>query len=127
MGDTAPGIMAHLSNARYVGSALHKKNVTDYGFPASPRLDKSLCDDIRVIRKSEAIELFRAGIACGMVSSYLINGLPKYVWAVDKQDEVYESKLSRGTADYHGYRLSEEKDRDIKILVAREWEARNRV
>lgn len=127
VGDTAPEVMSRLSNARYVGSALHKRNAVGYGFPASPRLEKSLCDDIRVIRKNEAVELFQAGIDCGMVSSYLINGLPKYVWAVDRQGEVYESKLSRGTADYHGYRLSREQDHDIKILVAKEWEARNRV
>ena len=107
--------MARLSNARYVGSALHKKYAADYGFPVSWDTDKSLCDDIRIIRKSEAVELFRAGIDCGMVSSCLISGLPKYVWAVDKQGEVYESKLSRGTVDYHGYRLSEEQDHDIKI------------
>ena len=60
-----------------------------------------------------------------MVSTCLINGLPKYVWAVDRQGDVYESKLSRGTRDYHGYRLSEEQDYDMKSLVAKEWEARN--
>ena len=124
-GETAPEVLARLSNARYVGSGLHKRNPADYGFPVSPRLQKSLCDDIRVIRKGEAEELFQAGITRGMVSSYLINGLPKYVWAVDRQGEVYESKLSRGARDYHGYRLSDERDYDMKILVAREWESRN--
>ena len=124
-GETAPEVLARLSNARYVGSGLHKRNSADYGFTVSPRPKKSLCDDIRVIRKSEAEELFQAAIACGMVSSYLINGLPKYVWAVDQQGEVYESKISGCTRDYHGYRLSEERDYDMKILVAREWKSRN--
>ncbi len=120
-------IQERLSTARYVGSAHHKSKPADYGFnpPASPRIGKSLCDDKRIIKKSEAADLFQAGIARGMVSSYQINGLPKYVWAVDRHGEVYESKLSEGTSGYHGYRLSEGHDRHMNAQVIKEWESRN--
>ena len=43
-----------------------------------------------------------------MVSEHLINGLPKYVWAVGQDGEAYESMLSKGTAEYHGYRLEQD-------------------
>lgn len=84
-------------NARYIGSAHHKSKPADYCFnpPANPRPGKSLCDGLRVIRKIEATRLFRSGIRSEMVSSYVDgnNGLPKYVWAVDKDGEAYEAKM----------------------------------
>ncbi len=118
---------ARLSTARYVGSAIHKSNPANYGFnpPVSPRHHKSLCDDIRVIRKEEAMELFQAGIARGMVSIHLINGLPKYVWAVDSHGEAYEAVLSKGTSDYHGYRLEDTRDKRMRAQVIEEWSLRN--
>lgn len=128
-GQVSAEVIARLSAARYVGSAMHKSKPADYGFnpPVSPRLSKSLCDDLRVIRKSEAAGLFQAGIERGMVSTYQIGGLPKYVWAVDSYGQAYESKLSSGTSDYHGYRLSEFRDRDMRLQVINEWGSRSQV
>ena len=41
------------------------------------------------MKKKEARTLFCQGLLRGMVSRYAENGLPKYVWAVDQDGEVY--------------------------------------
>ena len=117
-----PDVLESLSGARYVGSALHKRYAGDYGFvpPVNPRPHKSLCDGIN---RREAIDLFQSGISRGMVSGYLIDGLPKYVWAVGQDGEAYEAKLSDGTTEYHGYRL--ERDDSMRQFVIEEWNSRN--
>lgn len=114
-----------LARAQYVGSAHHKSQPGDYGFspPVNPRPTKSLCDDVRLIDKREAIELFRSGIRLGMVSSHLESGLPKYVWAVDRHGNAYEAKLGGGGSDYHGYRLR--RDDRMQAFVLAEWRERN--
>ncbi len=111
---------------RYVGSAVHKLSPGDYGFipSCSPRPSKSSCDEIRTILKGEATELFRQGIAAGMVSKIDDGGVPKYVWAVDEHGEVYEAKTKperaeRG-ADYHGYRVGDD-ERDMRRYILDEW------
>ena len=58
-----------------------------------------------------------------MVSRHLINGLPKYVWAIDSDEEAYESILSKGSTEYHGYRL--EPDDVMRDLVIEKWNSRN--
>lgn len=95
-------LSALLGNISYIGSANHKRRPADYGFhpPANPRSHKSLCDDLRPVPLKEAQRLFIDGIRRGMVSTYLIDGFPKYVWAVDENDEVYEAKRDRN--GYHG-------------------------
>ena len=125
-GEAPAKIEALISRARYVGSAHHKSKHSDYGFipPTNPRPDKSLCDGIRKINKKEATELFQNGISREMVSRHSIDGLPKYIWAVDAHEEVYEAILSKGTAEYHGYRL--EPDDSMYPLVIKEWKLRNR-
>ena len=111
---------------RYVGSALHKSKLGDYGFtpPTSPRPDKSLCDGKRIVKKREAMELFRQGLSRGMVSRYAENGFPKYVWAVDRDGEVYEAKVGGDGRSYHGYALSADGERDLRRWVIEEWQAR---
>ena len=113
--------------ARYVGSAHHKSKPADYGFTpsTSPRPNKSLCDRKRIVRKGEAKALFLQGLSRGMVSPYAKNGFPKYVWAVDQYDEVYEAKVgSLDGQSYHGYALSADEERDQCRLVITEWTAR---
>ena len=124
VGELSPEVLHQLSEARYVGSAHHKSKLADYHFspPTNPRPDKSLCDGIRVIKKSEAAELFQNGISREMVSAYVIGCLPKYVWAVDSDEEAYESVISKGTTKYHGYRL--EPDDPMRSLVIEEWNSR---
>ena len=125
-GEAPANTQALISRAHYVGSAHHKSKHSDYGFIPStnPRPDKSLCDGIRIINKKEAMELFRNGISHEMVSRHSIDGLPKYVWAVDSDGEAYEAILSKGASEYHGYRL--EPDDWMSPLVLKEWKLRNR-
>ena len=59
-----------------------------------------------------------------MVSVHQINGLPKYVWAVDSDGEAYEAVLSKGTTDYHGYRLEDTRDKWMRAQVIKEWNSR---
>ena len=75
------------------------------------------------MKKWEAMELFRQGLSRGMVSSYAKNGFPKYVWAVDQDNEVYEAVAGRD-GSYHGYALSADGERDLRRWVIEEWQAR---
>ena len=113
--------------ASYDGRAYHKSKPADYGLdpPVSPRPTKSLCDDKRVVNLAEAKQLLGRAFALGMVSAAsTADALPKYAWAVDDDDEVYEAKLGGDGRHYHGYRLSRD-DRTRKWLLD-EWKKRNR-
>ena len=60
-----------------------------------------------------------------VVSPYAKNGFPKYVWAVDQDNEVYEAKLGGDDRrSYHGYALNAGRERDLCRWVIREWNAR---
>ena len=111
--------------ARYVGSAHHKRAPAAYGFqpPVNPRPHKSLCDGTRIVRVAEARGLFHEGVRRGMVSSHRESGLPKYVWAVDPGGRVFEAKLERGGVTYHGYELGAN-DRHMRREVVARWEER---
>jgi hypothetical protein len=106
----------------YVGSSHHKRWPADYSFhpPVNPRPWESVCDGHRIILKEEAAQLFRDGVIRGMFSNLSDDGVPKFVWAVDSEDEAYEAKIDR--SGYHGYRLEEEDD--FRALVLEEWEKR---
>jgi len=113
-----------LVKARYIGSATHKRRPADYGFqpPTNPRPHKSLCDDLRSIPVAEARKLFAAGVRKGMVSTFCVDGLPKYVWGVDDHGEAYEAKWDRD--GYHGYRLDKEGEKYQRDCVLKAWSER---
>jgi hypothetical protein len=106
----------------YGGSSNHKLHPGDYGFVPSinPRPAKSLCDDHRVLTLANAVHLFRAGIVVGMVSPFDQGGTPKYVWAVESDGEVYESKTKPPDTVYHGYRLGED-EIAMRRYILDEW------
>jgi hypothetical protein len=110
----------------YVGSANHKLSPGDYGFvpPTNPRPSKSACDDIRSILLEEASALFYEGIKRGMVSNFTSSSVPKYVWAVDSKNQVYEAKTNaRHETSYHGYRLGEN-EKTMREWILKEWHKR---
>jgi hypothetical protein len=117
-------LKALLRTITYTGSANHKRRPADYGFhpPVNPRPHKSLCDDLRPVLLQEAKRLFIDGIRRGMVSAYKIDGSPKYVWAVNADDEVYEAKWGRD--GYHGYRLDESNEQHQRDYVLQAWKQR---
>jgi len=58
------------------------------------------------------------------VSPFAPGGVPKYVWAVDAEGEVYEAKTAPNSETaYHGYRLGDD-DADMRQLVRKEWRRR---
>lgn len=117
-----------IQRVRYTGSGLHKLGPGDYGFTPShnPRPSKSACDELRPILFEEASELLRRGIEFGMVSAFAEGGVPKYIWAVDGDGEVYEAKTEPGReTGYHGYRLGDD-DADMRRYVLKEWKRRCR-
>lgn len=58
-----------------------------------------------------------------MVSAFSPDGVPKYIWVVDKSGEVYEAKTkSDHETDYHGYRLGAD-DRQ-RAYILEEWKLR---
>jgi hypothetical protein len=110
----------------YVGSAHHKLRPGDYGFvpPQNPRASKSPCDELRPVLLAEASALFQRAIELGMFSRFTDGGSPKYVWAVDDFEEVYEAKTRPElSTEYHGYRLGED-DRVMRRYVLIEWRQR---
>ncbi len=117
-----PGRQALAARLVYTGSAHHKRQPSDYGFhpPVNPRPWKSLCDTKRVISSAEAAELLRRGVLDGLFSDFPDDGVPKYVWSVDAERDVYEAKIDSG--GYHGYRLGE--DDDFRNIVLKEWARR---
>ena len=114
-----------LGRIRYTGSPHHKSIPVDYGFhpPTSPRPDKSLCDANGSVRLEEATALFREAIDRGMISTYRIGDNPKYVWAVDGDERVFEAKLEKGRNTYHGYELGKD-ETAMRKLVIEEWDRR---
>ena len=67
---------------RYGGKPDHKRNPGDFGLtpPSLPRDDKSLCDEIRLFRRAEALRLLRLGVERGMISPWDGTGYPKNIW-----------------------------------------------
>lgn len=111
---------------QYVGSALHKLHPGDYGFTPShnPRPSKSACDDLRPVLRDEAIRLFKSGLDLGMVSQFDPGGVPKYIWAVGEDGQVYEAKTKPDTEiAYHGYRLGDD-EREMRRYILTEWRQR---
>ena len=117
---------ALVERVSYVGSSIHKLAPGNYGFvpPTNPRPSKSPCDDRRIVLKEEARGLLSAGIRAGMVSAFAGEGVPKYVWAVDGDGEVYEAKTNPGQETaYHGYRLGDD-EKQLKKMILQEWKQR---
>jgi hypothetical protein len=110
----------------YSATPYHKLHPGDYGFdpPVSPRPSESPCDDKRIVLRSEAAALLAQGIRKGMISRPRPGGLPKYVWAVDENGDVYEAKTKpEQKTHYHGYRLGED-EQAMQAYVLSEWNKR---
>ncbi len=72
-------------NGGYEGVAYHKRSPGDFGLtpPASPRPDKTLCDEAGVTHRAEADTLFALAIEGGLASeAFAVPGFPKQLWVV---------------------------------------------
>jgi hypothetical protein len=122
---TDADLQALAARLRYEGIATHKLHPGDYGFipPVNPRPTKSPCDELRPLLRAAAARLFRQGLLAGMVSPFVADGTPKYVWAVDEDGEVYEANTKPPDTTYHGYRLGDD-EREMRRYILGEWSKR---
>jgi hypothetical protein len=110
----------------YGGNPAHKRNPGDFGLtpPAQPRDHKSLCDNVQIFRRDDALELLRKGIKKGMISDWDGEGFPKNIWSMTKDGIPLEAQLENpGNGTYHGYPL-EEND-DFRKVVIDTWQKRS--
>lgn len=102
----------------YGGNPEHKRNPGDFALtpPNGPRPGKSLCDEIEVFTRKEALSLLRQGCKKGLISERRENDWPKNIWSV-KDGRALEAQLeSPETGAYHGYPLQEEDPFCEKVL-----------
>lgn len=100
---------AHLaSNVHYGGNPEHKRNPGDFGLTplSSLRPGKTLCDQVDIFSRAEALKLLRAGLKRGLVSVQERDGWPQNVWAVSDTGQPLEGQLEAPSV-YHGYPLAE--------------------
>lgn len=127
--DSTPAERAALAGRiTYTGSAHHKRRPGDYGFqpPVNPRPNKDVCDarSKRQVLLAKARALFAEGLRKGMFSAVGANGLPKYVWSVDEEEDVFEAKARpERETEYHGYRLGDDEETMRRYVLA-EWKQR---
>lgn len=108
----------------YGGNPVHKRNPGDFALtpPSLPRDDKSLCDNVRIFRREDALRLLRAGVMRGMISEWDGTGYPKNIWSMTDDDVPLEAQLENSdSGTYHGYPL-EEND-DFRDAVIAKWNA----
>lgn len=110
---------------RYGGNPEHKRNPGDFGLtpPAAPRLDKTLCDEVRIFDRATATEHLRRGLLRGWVSDVPAGGWPQNIWSVTEQGEALEAQLENAMQGiYHGYPLQESDP--FRDEVLRRWQER---
>jgi len=107
---------------RYGGNPAHKRNPGDFGLtpPSLPRDDKSLCDEIQLFRREQALLLLRNGARRGMISEWDGAGYPKYIWSMTNDGTPLEAVLENPhNGTYHGYPL--EVNDDFRENVIAQW------
>lgn len=112
-----PELLARAGRLRYSGNPEHKRNPGDFGLtpPSGPRPNKTLCDEVGVFRRAEAVSLLRAGLERSMFSEQERNGWPQNIWAVTDSGAPVEAQLE-GDGVYHGYPMPEEDPMSEEIL-----------
>jgi len=110
-------LFAQVERVRYSGSPEHKRNPGDFGLspPSAPRPGKTLCDEVEIQNRAEALELLRAGLQRGTFSAQERDGWPQNVWAVTEDGEALEAQLE-GHGVYHGYPIAEADPFREKVL-----------
>jgi hypothetical protein len=113
--------------ADYEGVSYHKRSPGDFGLtpPASPRPDKTLCDEAGVTRREIARRLLAGAIEGGIVSeAFAAEGFPKHLWVVDTNGQVFEATYGGSKLGmYHGYPIRRNDPFFDEVLRA--WERRD--
>lgn len=102
---------------QYRGNPEHKRNPGDFGLapPSAPRPGKTLCDEVGIFNRSEALRLLREGLQRGTFSSQDRNGWPQNIWAVTAGREPLEAQREADGV-YHGYPMPESDPFREKVL-----------
>ena len=110
-------LSAHMQRVRYSGNPEHKRNPGDYGLnpPGAPRPGKTLCDQVGIYTRTEALTLLLAGLQRGTFSVQERDGWPQNVWAVTEKGEPLEAQLE-AQGVYHGYPMPEADPFREKVL-----------
>lgn len=113
-------------SVRYGGNPEHKRNPGDFGLSppsaAGHRPAKSLCDDVKVFRRQDALCLLRRGLELGLVSDRFEDGWPKNVWMVTDGGVPLEAQWE-AKGSYHGYPMPE--DDAFRDEVLKAWKRRH--
>jgi len=120
--DRRRAVSSQIEKVRYSGNPEHKRNPGDFGLdpPSAPRPGKTLCDQVEIYSRAEALTLLRAGLLRGTFSMQERDGWPQNVWAVTERGEPLEAQLE-GQGVYHGYPMAEADPFRAKILDR--WES----
>jgi hypothetical protein len=113
---------ALVDKVNYGGNPEHKRNPGDFGLtpPVTPRSDKSLCDEVNIVKRAEALTLLKCGIKKGLISQQERNGFPQNIWAVTGNGSALEAQLENSQqGTYHGYPMP--KDDPFRNEVLRKW------
>ena len=115
---TRQAVLSALTDSlRYSGNPEHKRNPGDFGLhpPSAPRPGKTLCDQVNIHNRAEALTLLRTGLERGTFSAQERDGWPQNVWAVTENGEPLEAQLE-GNGVYHGYPMAEADPFREKVL-----------
>src|ERR1700690_2373348 len=113
-------LSSQIQKVRYTGNPEHKRNPGDFGLtpPSAPRPGKTLCDEVQVYSRAEALSLLLAGLQRGMFSAQERDGWPQNVWAVTERGEPVEAQLE-SDGMYHGYPMAESDP--FRQTVLKKW------
>ena len=103
----------------YGGNPNHKRNPGDFGLspPSQPRAGKSLCDEVGIFTRAEAVGLLQAGVQRGLISEQMRHTWPQNIWAVTVDGKAVEAMLENSeTGTYHGYPMREEDPLESQVL-----------
>lgn len=110
---------------RYGGNPEHKRNPGDFNLspPSNPRQAKTLCDEVGIFKRAEALAVLREGLRRGLVSIQERNGWPQNIWAVVNGRSLQAMLENAEQGTYHGYPLQE--DEPLADEVLKRWESLN--
>lgn len=118
--------LEHLAaKVRYGGNPEHKRNPGDFNLnpPSNPRQAKTLCDEVEIFKRAEALALLKEGLRRGLVSVQERNGWPQNIWAVVNGRSLQAMLENAEQGTYHGYPLQENEPLAEEIL--KRWENSN--
>ena len=110
-------LLARIGSLRYSGNPEHKRNPGDFDLdpPSGARPGKTLCDQVGIFSRAEALVLLQAGLHRGAFSAQEREGWPQNVWAVTETGKPLEAQLE-GQGVYHGYPMPEADPFREKVL-----------